>query len=175
MATLPNEQPKRRHYVFIHYKYGKEPDEDPQLVVSGYPPGDLEIGDEIVFFFSPGKVDAKSPGKLTLTFENGSNFAQEGPGSPIDIEENGEKTLTVKRLMTWPELNKLQQQERDEYGLDPSSKYYPVCVVMNAFPFSCKREPVAPDSVAPDSVAPDSVAPDSAASYEIGFPYRPRR
>jgi hypothetical protein len=156
-TTPPNEQPERRHYVFIHYKDGKVPNEDPQLVVSGYPPGDLQLGDQIVFFFaSPGKVDAESPGKLTLTFPKGSNFAEKGQESPIEIEKNGERTLTVERLMTWPELNELQQDERDEYGL-ASSQYYPVCVVMNAFPFSCEREGVVSDS------------------YEIGFPYRPRR
>jgi hypothetical protein len=120
---------KKLHKVYVVYEENEEGQklkERQELRVSGYPPVDLEIDDEIAFIPIP-------PGKLALTFKNGSNFAKEGLG-PYEIRSNGDgKAIRrVKRLMTRVELKKLQKAEYARPRNDG------VHVEKNAFPFMCE-------------------------------------
>ena len=148
MATPATQaEAPKRHKVYVGYE--EEQDYGP-IQVSGYPPPNLEIGDQIVFIPLP-------PGKLTLTFDKGSNFA----GNTIESGPDGKAIGLVTRLMTRAEWKKLQYEEFVEYKDDA------VQLEKNAFPFWCK---LIPD---PKSYGGSSSSKDESSPVEGGFPTRP--
>jgi len=105
----------------VHITYTDGADEENELHVTGYPPENLQIGQEIEFI-------AKPAGLMVLVFTHGSNFSDQVP-DVVESDATGRVTKIVTRLMTAEQLTNLQEPED---GVATSESVAP-----NAFPFKC--------------------------------------
>jgi hypothetical protein len=147
MAT-PTAEKRGPRVVKIRYESGRPKGQE--LVVTGYPPEDLQKNQEIVF-------EPEPSGTLELTFKYGSNFAIASEDGSVGLSKpiKNQELQKVERLeMTDAEFNAFKaEKEAERWSLEELAQ-----LKKNAFPFMCKL-----------------TVPGVADPYKGGFPSKPGR